>query len=127
MWIFSVLSVLGDFWRPKTHLAFQKRKNAKMEKDENASFSLQAQNSDQNMVLGTFLEPKTSKIALFAFGQTSRFWGVLGAKSVPEAKNELIFTFCSQKWMNRFFAILVEKGFPKRCVHKGFCASGESE
>ena len=35
--------------------------------------------------------------------------------------------FCSQKWKIRVFAILVEKGCPKRYVNKGFCASGESE
>ena len=102
-------------------------KPQKRAKDEKASFSLQAQNSDKHKVLGTFLEPKTPKIAFSAFGPTFRFWCVLGAKSAPEAENELNSIFCFQKWKNRVFVILVEKGCPKRCVYKGFCASGESE
>ena len=126
MRIFGVLPFLMTFGSQKLILRPKSIKH-KIEKDEKASFSLQAQKRDKHRVLGTFLEPKTPKIAFFAFGYNFTFWGVLGAKSASEAQNELIFTFCSEKLRNRVLAILVEKGCPKRCVYKWFCASGGSE
>jgi len=56
-------------------------------------FSLRAPNSEKHKHLGTFLEPKTPKIAFSTFGQTFPFWSVSGAKSAPEAKNQHISGF----------------------------------
>ena len=63
----------------------------------------------KHKVLGTFLEPKTPKIAVSIFGPTFPFWSVSGAKSAPKAENQHIFTFCVPKVKKRVFAILVEK------------------
>ena len=111
--IFSVLGCFDHFWRPKTAFAPKKRKSAKNAKDEKASFSLRAQNSGKRKVLGTFLEPKTPKTAFSAFGPTFAFWSVLGAKSAPEAKNELIFTFLLPKVENSRFYDSGRKRVPK--------------
>ena len=45
-----------------------------------------------------FWSPKCPKPLFFALGPTLPFWSVLGAKSAPEAKNDLTSTFCSPKW-----------------------------
>ena len=110
-WAF--LAFLATFGGQKRILRLKSVKTQKWKKDENASFSLQAQNSDKHKVLGTFLEPKTPKIAFFAFGPTFPFWGVLGAKSAPEAKNELISTFLFPKVENSNFCDSGRKREPK--------------
>ena len=117
---------LFRFLGAKAVSGVEKSKNAKSAKDEKASFSLRAPNSEKHKHLGTFLEPKTPKIAFSTFGPTFPFWSVSGAKSAPEAKNQHISGFSSQKWKNSVFAILVEKGCPKRYVYKGFYACGET-
>ena len=93
----AFLAVLTTFGCQKLLLRPKSEKAQKSAKDEKASFSLRARNSEKRKVLGTFLEPKTPKIAFSAFGPTFPFWSVLGAKSAPEAKNELIFTFLLPK------------------------------
>ena len=114
----AVLSTFGGqklLLRPKSEIA------QKSAKDEKASFSLRAQNSEKRKVLGTFLGPKTPKTAFSAFGPTFAFWSVLGAKSAPEAKNELIFTFWFQKVENsRFLRFWSKKGAQNLTIIKGF-------
>ena len=113
-------AVLTTFGGQKLLLRPKSEKAQKGAKDKKSLFSRRARNSEKRRVLGTFLEPKTPKSAFFAFGQTFPSWSVLGAKSAPEAKNELIFTFCYQKWKNRIFAILVEKRAQNVTFIKGF-------
>ena len=74
-----------------------------------------------------FWSPKRPKSLFSLLGQlfgSGAFWA---PKALQKRKMSSFSLFCSQKWKNRVFAILVEKGSPKRCVYKGFCASGESE
>ena len=77
-------------------------------------------NSEEHKFLGKFLDPDTPKIALFAFGQTFPFWGVLGATSAPEAKNENNCTFCSQKCKIVFLRFWSKKGARNVVFVKGF-------
>ena len=78
-------AVLTTFGGQKLLLRPKSDKAQKSAKDEKASFSLRAQNSEKRNVLGTFLDPKTPKSAFSAFGPTFPFWSVLGAESAPEA------------------------------------------
>ena len=106
-------TVLTTFGGQKLLLRPKSEKAQKSAKDEKASFSLRAQNSEKRNVLGTFLEPKTPKITFSAFGPTFPFWSVLGAKSAPEAKNEFISTFWLQKVGKSRFCDSGRKRVPK--------------
>ena len=111
--IFSVLGGFDHFWKPKIAFPPKKRKSAKSAKDEKASFSLRARNSEKRKVLGTFLEPKTPKTAFFTFGPTFAFWTVFGGKSALEAENVLIFTFWLPKVGKSLFCDFGRKRVPK--------------
>ena len=106
-------AVLTTFGGQKLLLRPKSEKAQKSAKDEKASFSLRARNSEKRKVLGTFLEPKTPKTAFFTFGPTFPFWSVFGAKSSPEAKNELIFTFLLPKVENSRFCDSGRKNVPR--------------
>ena len=65
-------------------------------------FSLRAPNSEKHTHLGTFLEPKTPKIAFSTFGQLFRS-GAFWAPKAPQKRKMSSFShFCSQKWKIRF-------------------------
>ena len=83
-------------------------------------FSLRAPNSEKHKHLGTFLEPKTPKIAFSTFGPTFPFWSVSGAQSTPEAKNQHISGFSSQKWKKAFLRFWSKKGAQNVTFIKGF-------
>ena len=106
-------AVLTTFGGQKLLLRPKSEKAQKSAKDEKASFSLRAQNSGKRNVLGTFLEPKTPETAFFTFGPTFAFWSVLGAKSAPEAENELIFTFLLPKVGKSRFCDSGRKNVPR--------------
>ena len=106
-------AVLTTFGGQKLLLRPKSEKVQKRAKDENASFSLRAQNSEKHKVLGTFLEPKTPKIAFFSFGPTFPFWSVFGARSAPEVENELISTFLLPKVEKSLFCDSGRKRVPK--------------
>ena len=111
--ILAFWAVLTTFGGQKLLLRPKSEKAQKRAKDEKASISLRAQNSENHKVLGTFLEPKTPKSAFFAFGPTFPFWSVLGAKSAPEAKNEHIFTFLLPKVEKPRFCDSGRKNVPR--------------
>ena len=71
--------------------------------------------------LGTFLEPKTPKIAFSTFGPTFPFWSVSGAKSAPEAKNQHISGFFVPKMKKiAFLRFWSKKGAQNVTFIKGF-------
>ena len=98
-----------------------------MHEIKKSRFSPEAPNPLKHKHLGTFLEPETHKCAFFTFGLTFPSWSVFGAKSAPEVENGQNSAFCTQKWKNRVFAILVKKKCPERYVYKGFCASARKD
>ena len=119
--------VLTTFEGQKLLLRPKSEKAQKSAKDEKALFSLRARNSENVRFWARFWSPKRPKPLFFTFGPTFPFWSVCGAKSSPEAENELISTFLLPKVEKPRFCDSGQKGCPKRYVYKGFCASGEGE
>ena len=65
----------------------------KLSKDGKHLFALLAQNSAKHRVVGTFVWSKTPRMIFRFFGPTCSFWGVVGAKSVPETEIDFIYTW----------------------------------
>ena len=110
---FSILPVFTTFGGQKLLLRPKSEKEQKWVKDEKSCFPLRAPNSEKHKHLGTFLEPKTPKIAFSTFGQTFPFWSVSGAKSAPEAKNQDISGFFVPKVIKQRFCDSGRKRVPK--------------
>ena len=69
--------------------------------------------------LGWCQAPSPSVMNHTAFGPTFPSWSVLDAKSDPEAENERISTFCSQKWEVAFLRLWSKKGAQNVAFIKG--------
>ena len=120
-------AVLTTFGGQKLLLRPKSEKAQKPAKDEKASFSLRAQNSENIRFWARFWSPKRPKALFPLLGQFFRSGAFWAPKAPQKRKMSSFSLFCSQKWKIRVFAILVEKTCPERYVYKGFCASGESE
>ena len=108
----GVLIGFYHFWKPTTAFAPDKRPKAKMGERRKTWFPLRAPNSDKHKHLGTFLDPKTPKIAFSTFGPTSPFWSVPGIKSAPDVKMSTVPLFPAKNGESHF-CDSGRKGVPK--------------
>ena len=120
-------AVLTTFGSQKLLLRPKSEKAQKMQKAKKHHFRSERKTVENVRFWARFWSPKRPK-PLFSFlGPLFRSGAFLARKAPQKRKMSSFSLLASQKWINRVFAILVEKGCPKPYDYQGFCASGESE